>query len=118
VVYLPKYTSPDHDWMGVPDEDIRDAWMLRLRQIYPTLDPKNIRHFVINRSRYVEPIHLLNAEANLLSIATPWDGLYLANSSQVYPQLPTSNAIINHARTVAMSILRQGHPPLVIRTAA
>ena len=118
VVYLPKYTSPNSDWMGVPDEDIRDAWMLRLRQIFPTLKPEQILHFVVNRSRYVEPIHFLNSSTNLLPIRTPWEGLYLANSSQVYPQLPTCSAIINHAQMVALSLIQQGQAQMLIRTAA
>jgi protoporphyrinogen oxidase len=107
VVYLPKYTAPENDWMGVPDEDIRDAWMLRLRQVFPDLKPEEIRHFVVSRSRYVEPVHFLNASNNLLPVQTPYTGLYLANTSQVYPSLPTSESAITHARHVAQMVIEQ-----------
>jgi protoporphyrinogen oxidase len=107
IVYLPKYTAPENDWMGVPDADIRDAWMLRLRQIFPDLRAEEIRHFVVSRSRYVEPVHLLDASNALLSAQTPYAGLYLANTSQVYPSLPTSESAILHARQVAQMVIEQ-----------
>lgn len=109
VVYLPKYTAPENDWLGVPDEDIRDAWLLRLRQIFPDLKPEEIRHFVVSRSRYVEPVHFLNASNAVLPVETPYAGLYLANTSQVYPGLPTSESAITHARHVAQRVSAQSH---------
>jgi len=107
VVYLPKYTAPENDWMGVPDADIRDAWLLRLRQIFPELKSEEIRHFVVSRSRYVEPLHFLNASRDLLPVQTPYAGLYLANTSQVYPGLPTSESAITHAQHVAQMVIEQ-----------
>lgn len=107
VVYLPKYTAPENDWMGVPDEDIRDAWLLRLRQIFPDLKMEEIRHFIISRSRFVEPVHHLNASTTLVPVQTPYAGLYLANTSQVYPGLPTSEMAITHAQRVAQIVIEQ-----------
>jgi hypothetical protein len=41
------------------------------------------------------------------AVQTPYTGLYLANTAQVYPELATSEAAIAHARHVA-SVVRQG----------
>jgi protoporphyrinogen oxidase len=105
VVYLPKYTAPENDWLGVSDQDIRDAWMLRLRQLFPDLKPDHILHFVVNRTRYVESILSLNASAQLIPVQTPYPGLFLANTGQVYPGLPTSETAITHARHVAALVM-------------
>lgn len=118
VVYLPKYTAPEDDWLGVPDEVIREAWLPRLYQIYPALKPENIQRFVVSRARYAEPVHWLNGADRLSPVATRYRGLYLVNSSQVYPHLPTSNAIVDHARAIARLIARQGQPGWLIPTAA
>jgi protoporphyrinogen oxidase len=118
IVYLPKYTAPENDWMGVPDEAIQDAWLMRLRQIYPSLKAEHIRHFIVSRSRYVDPLHFLNAAERIPSVVTPYKGLYLANTSQVYPDLPTSEAVIAHARRVAHQVISQTTRQLVSRTAA
>lgn len=112
IVYLPKYTAPENDWMGVSDGEIREAWMLRLRQIFSDLKPEEILHFVVSRSRHVEPVHLLNAADHLLPIETPYTGLYLANTAQVYPHLPTSDAAISHARRVAHQIIEYTQQPM------
>ncbi|MBZ0298711.1 MAG: FAD-dependent oxidoreductase, partial [Anaerolineae bacterium] len=118
IVYLPKYTAPENDWLGVPDEAIRDAWLMRLRQIFPTLKPESIKHFLVSRSRYVDPVHTLGAADRIQPVQTPYDGLYLANASQVYPDLPTSEAIVAHAQRVAQMVAQQGERPLVAETAA
>ena len=118
IVYLPKYTAPENDWMGVPDEAIQDAWLMRLRQIYPSLKSEHIKHFIISRSRYVDPVHFLNAAGRIPAVATPYTGLYLANTSQVYPDLPTCDAVIAHARRVAQQIIRQSTRQMVSQPAA
>lgn len=117
LVYLPKFTAPGSDWMGVSDDDIRDAWLLRLRQIFPDLRPTDVRQWVVSRVRYAEPVHFLNAADALIPVQTPYDGLYLANTSQVYPNLPTSDAVIAHAQRVAQIVARQQRSSLA-RTAA
>ena len=89
------------------DDVIRDAWITRLRQIFPTLKEDNIKHFIVHRSRYVEPVHYLNAAREILPIKTPYDGLFLTTASQVYPHLPTSDAIIDHASRTAQYILAE-----------
>ncbi|MEZ4671837.1 MAG: FAD-dependent oxidoreductase [Anaerolineae bacterium] len=103
-VYLPRYTAPDNDWMGVSDNDIRDAWISHLKMIFPEFHEESIQHFTVSRSRYVEPVHTVNTLQNFLEVATPYEGLFLANSGQVYPQLATSNAVIAHAGHVAQIV--------------
>jgi len=109
IVYLPRYTAPDNDWMGVPDEDIRAAWLGHLKLIFPAFDESWIEHFVVSRSQYVEPIFNIHMLETMPAVQTPYTGLYLANTAQVYPELPTSESAIVHAGRVAQ-IVRQGRP--------
>jgi protoporphyrinogen oxidase len=118
LVYLPKYTAAENDWQGVPDEAIRDAWLMRLRQIYPSLKTEHILHFAISKSRYVDPLHGLDAAARIPAFQTPYRGLYLANTSQVYPELPTSEAVIAYASRIARQLIEQGEPRLIAQPAA
>jgi hypothetical protein len=98
--------------MGVPDESIKEAWMLRLRQLYPHLQESEIRHFAVHRSRHVDPVHYLHSASQLPAVKTPYAGLYLANASQVYPQIPTSEAVLVHAQAVARQVVAAGQPHL------
>lgn len=101
IVYLPRYTAPDNDWMGVSDEVIREAWLSHLQKIFPDFTQDQVIHFAVSRSRYAEPIHSVNMLQNKLDVQTPYEGLYLANTAQVYPSLATSEATVSHARHVA-----------------
>ncbi len=101
IVYLPRYTAPDNDWMGVSDDDIAEAWFTHLKKIFPTFSENQVIHFAVSRSRYAEPMHTVNMLQNKLDVQTPYSGLYLANTAQVYPYLSTSEAVIVHAQQVA-----------------
>jgi protoporphyrinogen oxidase len=107
VVYLPRYTAPDNDWMGVSDDEIREAWLAHLKLIFPAFNESWIEHFAVSRSRYVEPIFNIHMLETMPAVQTPYAGLYLANTAQVYPDLPTSESAIVHAGRVAQ-IVRQG----------
>ena len=109
IVYLPRYTAPDNDWMGVSDNDIRTAWLSHLKKIFPAFCENQIIHFAVSRSRYAEPIHAVNMDRNKLDIQTPYAGLYLANTAQVYPSLATSETAVRHARQVA-ELVQLCHP--------
>ncbi|HEX2906575.1 MAG TPA: FAD-dependent oxidoreductase [Phototrophicaceae bacterium] len=113
VVYLPRYTASDNDWLGVSDDDIRAAWLGHLSEIFPDFDQQNIQHFAVSRSRYVESIYSIHAAATAVPVPTPYQGLYLANTGQVYPELPTSEAVIAHARQVAKMICASQTTPKV-----
>lgn len=115
VVYLPRYTAPDNDWMGVSDEDIREAWFSHLKQIFPRFREVDVRYFGVSRSRFVEPVHTVNTLANPPEAQTPYAGLYLANTAQAYPELPSSETVIVHARRVAELVKKNvsAHVPVI-----
>jgi protoporphyrinogen oxidase len=109
IVYLPRYTAPDNDWMGVADEDIRAAWLEHIHLIFPAFEESWIQHFIVSRARYAEPIFNIHMLETMPAVQTPYAGLYLANTAQVYPALATSEAAVVHAGRVAQ-IVRQGKP--------
>lgn len=107
IVYLPRYTASDNDWMGVSDDDILSAWLEHLQRIFPHFDTRQIQHQAVSRSRYVEPIYGVNAGRAGRQAETPYQGLYLANTTLVYPELPTSEAVVIFARRLAHTILQR-----------
>ncbi|HXV97901.1 MAG TPA: NAD(P)/FAD-dependent oxidoreductase, partial [Anaerolineae bacterium] len=61
LVYLPKYTAPGSHWQQMSDDEIRQVWLKNLKTMFPDFDERCIRHFLIQRARYVEPLHGLNS---------------------------------------------------------
>ena len=105
IVYLPKYTAPENDWMGVSDEEITEAWLTRLFQLFPGLGHEDIAQIVISRARYLDPVQGLDATQHIIPVQTPYRTLLLANSGQIYPGLPTPDATIRHAQRIARAII-------------
>jgi protoporphyrinogen oxidase len=105
LVYLPKYTVPDSPWFKMNDDEVRETWLRYVQQMFPDFQRASIRHFLVHRERYVEPIHPLNGVQLIPSIETPVKNLYLANAAQIYPELTNGESVTRHARK-AVDLIR------------
>ncbi len=105
LVYLPKYTQAESDWFRLSDDEVRHIWLEHLEQMFPDFERSSIRHMLIHRERYVEPIHPLNSLDQMPGVTTPVAGLYLANTAQIYPELTNGESVSHHARRAAQEII-------------
>jgi hypothetical protein len=87
------------------DEEIRDTWLRCLERMFPQFDRRWIRYFLIQRERYVEPLHLLNQTDEIPSMKTPVRDLFLATSAQIYPALTNGESLSQHARRMASVLI-------------
>lgn len=110
LVYLPKYVSADSPFARMPDDELRQVFLSYLRQMFPDLKQEDIAAIRIGRERYVEPIHPVGATGLIPPVTTDIDGLFLANTGQIYPQLTNGESVCAFARLVATQI-----QPLVTR---
>jgi protoporphyrinogen oxidase len=97
LVYLPKYTAPDSPLQKLTDEEIRELWLNYLEIMFPQFERHWIRYFLINRARYVEPLHPVNGTHLIPPIHTPIKNLYLATNAQIYPALTNGESICRKA---------------------
>ncbi len=107
LVYLPKYTAPGSHWQQMSDDEIREIWLQNLETMFPHFDRSWIRYFLVNRTRYVEPLHELNSAHLIPEIRTPVKNLYLATTAQIYPALTNGESVSRHACQTAQIILEQ-----------
>jgi len=105
LVYLPKYTAPDSPLQKMTDEEIKMIWLNQLELMFPQFDRKWIRYFLVQRARYVEPLHPLNGTDLIPSTYTPIDNLYLATNAQIYPTLTNGESVSRKAREVAELVM-------------
>lgn len=105
IVYLPKYTAPGSELQSLSDEEIRVLWLANLHRMFPGFDESSIRAFVVNRTRYVEPLHGLGETDMILPIDTEIPGLFLATTSQIYPDLTNGESVTRHALRAAETVL-------------
>ena len=101
LVYLPKYTAPDSPLQKKTDEEIRDLWLNYLEKMFPDFERHWIRYFLVNRARYVEPLHPLNGTHLIPPVHTPVKNLYLITNAQIYPALTNGESICRKAMEVS-----------------
>lgn len=107
LVYLPKYTAPNSDWQKKSDDDIREIWLNELSKMFPNFKREQVRHFLVHRERYVEPLHRVNETDTIPEIRTPVGNLYLATTAQIYPALTNGESVCRHAALTAQTMLGQ-----------
>lgn len=107
LVYLPKYTAPDSPLQQLSDDDVRTLWLYHLQQMFPQFEQSWIRYFLVQRARFVEPLHPLNGMQFIPPTQTPIENLYLATNAQIYPTLTNGESISRKAREVANLVLSE-----------
>jgi protoporphyrinogen oxidase len=109
LVYVPKYTAPGSHWQTLSDTEIREIWLRHLEEMFPTFNRNSVRYFLVNRTRYVEPLHPRNSMNLIPAVKTPVEHLYLATTAQIYPALTNGESVTRHARQSAQTILEDIH---------
>ena len=107
LIYFPKYTAPDSPLQKLTDEQVTEIWLHQLELMFPKFDRSWIRFFLVQRARYVEPLHPLNGTNLIPKFRTPIKNLYLASNAQIYPALTNGESISRDAREVAELLIKE-----------
>jgi protoporphyrinogen oxidase len=118
LVYLPRYIGVDSGAARMSDDELARAFTARLMQMFPDLGPADIAAVRTLRARHVEPLHAVGCADDLPPIVGDVPGLFLANSSQIYPRIMSAESVASHAGVAAeaiLSTLRQGESRRISR---
>jgi protoporphyrinogen oxidase len=85
LVYFSKYLHVNHELLKMPDDQIIELYVESLKKIYPDFDRDSIIGYTVSRDRYAQPIWPMQYSEIKPEYKTPIEGLYLANTSQIYP---------------------------------
>jgi hypothetical protein len=86
------------------DDEVREAWLKYLEQMFPDFRRESIKHMFVHRERLVEPVHPLNGMHLIPAMSTPVKNLYLVNAGQIYPELTNGESVTRHARKAAQML--------------
>jgi protoporphyrinogen oxidase len=102
-VYLSKYLEPDHPYFTMPDEELIDEYVPFLKRINPEFSRSWIEQAWVFRERSAQPIIPLHYGERIPDHRTGLPGLYLANTTQIYPEDRGTNYSVrlgNHIATI------------------
>ena len=101
IVYLTNYLTREHPLYKMSHEELLQEYLPHLRKINTDFDPSWIQtsyHQVVNAA---QPIIGVDYLKRMPSYRTPVSGVYLANTTQVYPQDRGTNYSVRMGRRVA-----------------
>lgn len=104
-VYLSKYLETDHSYFTMSEEELIETYIPFLKRINPNFDRSWIEKWWVFRERAAQPIVTLNYSQKLPSHRTPLANLYLANTSQIYPEDRGTNYSVRLGNQISEIVL-------------
>jgi protoporphyrinogen oxidase len=100
-VYLSKYLEPDHPYFALSDDELIETYVPFLKRINPAFDRSWIEQAWVFRERAAQPIIPLNYSERIPAHRTGLPGLYLANTTQIYPEDRGTNYSVRLGNQIA-----------------
>lgn len=101
ILYVPYYLPRDHERFGYSDERLFDECLDCLRLIDPELRAGDVIDWVVSRDPYAQVVCPAGFAERVPGHRTPVPGLYLIESSQLFPSDRTISGTLDLARNVA-----------------
>jgi protoporphyrinogen oxidase len=110
IVYLTNYLSQQSELYRMTREELLAAYLPHLKKINPGFDESWIAEYHYHKVDGAQPIIGLNYRSLIPDHRTPIKCLYLANTTQIYPEDRGTNYSVRMGRQVARKILEDLDP--------
>lgn len=105
IVYVTNYLSRESELYRMTQEDLLAAYIPHLNKINPDFDESWIIEYHYHKVDGAQPIIGLNYSQQIPDHRTPIKNLYLANTTQIYPEDRGTNYSVRMGRQVAQMVL-------------
>jgi protoporphyrinogen oxidase len=105
IVYLTNYLSRESDLYQKSDEELLAEFIPHLKKINPDFDASWINEYHYHKVDGAQPIIGLNYRQRIPDHRTPIKNLYLANTTQIYPEDRGTNYSVRMGRQVARLVM-------------
>ena len=111
LVYLSNYLDREDRLYSLGHDDLLAEYVPYLKRLNPDFDESWIRASYYHREDAAQPVNRTGYAANTPPHRTPIPGLYLANTTQIYPEDRGTNYSVRLGRKTARLLLTDyGHP--------
>ena len=111
ILYISNYPSRDSHLYSMSGKDLMDLFVPHLKQINPDFDRSWVLEYHHHRLDGAQPIVGTHYGASNPDHRTPLDGLYLANTTQIYPEDRGTNYSVRMGVQVAQMVMDDAHTP-------
>jgi protoporphyrinogen oxidase len=109
IVYLSNYVPPGHPVLEMDADAVFAAYLAGLRRINPAFDPSWVRQKWLFKDPGGQPVIGTNYSRSIPAMRTGIRGLYLANTTQVYPEDRGQNYSLRLGEQVAALMHADAH---------
>jgi protoporphyrinogen oxidase len=106
LVYLTNYPSRSNRLYQMSGEDLLEEFVPHLRRVNPSFDPSWILEYHHHKVDAAQPIIGVNYSSRIPDIRTPIEGLYLANTTQIYPEDRGTNYSVRLGKEAAEAVMK------------
>lgn len=104
LLYVPKYLGPSHPDLDRSSAEITEEYLGHVATMFPDFSPStDVIATQVARARVAEPVHGAGSHERIPSLI-PVEGLAIASSAHVYPDIVHGQAILGVAERVSAQI--------------
>lgn len=118
VLYLSNYVAPGHPLTRLRAGEVLERYLPALRRLNPAFDPSWIERRYLFKEEAAQPVIGVGYGGRIPEHRTPIPGLYLANTTQIYPEDRGTNYSIRLGKTVARLVMEDARESAVVATGA
>ena len=107
IIYCGDYLEPDHEYFELSEAELLERFIPALKRFNPDFKRGWIRKTWLHRTRYGQPVPLLNHSQSIPAIETPLSGIFFASMSQVYPWDRGTNFAVEIGRRAAGLMMKR-----------
>ena len=104
LLYLTNYLAPGHPYLGCTKEELLAHYLPGIRRINPAFTPEWVEALWLFQDPGAQPVVTPNDSQRIPPHRTPIPGLYLANTTQIYPEDRGTNYSVRLGRKIAREI--------------
>ena len=105
ILYISNYPSRDNELYQMSGDELMDLFVPHLQKINPDFERSWVIEYHHHRVDGAQPIVSVNYGARIPDHRTPLQGLYLANTTQIYPEDRGTNYSVRMGRQVARMVV-------------
>ncbi len=104
VMYVSNYLDPSSPYFQMKSDELFKAYLPHLQKINPQFTPDWVEEMWHFKEAAAQPIVPLNYSAQIPEYRTPIQHLYLANTTQIYPEDRGTNYSVRLGRMIAKMV--------------
>lgn len=107
IIYLGNYLDQDDPAYGLSETELLDFYLPSLKRLNPDFNASWIKEYHYHREQAAQPVVTRAYSDQIPSHRTPIAGLYLANTTQIYPEDRGTNYSVRLGNQVADQVVKE-----------